>query len=1391
MASNPPLQVEDQTDEDFFDKLVEEEDDFKVNPNTTPVVDAGDDSDLDVKAFTNLSIADSAVETKVAGIHENVHTGSSKLEEKEKVDSMPVVADNSFGVDNSFESNDEDIGSDGGANFPTNSGSSALGVKEVQWSSFYADSTENGAQGFRSYSDFFSDLGEVSEDQSRMDVKSNVQSNGIQGTEEFATSASESSYNYWQYQEGQGYGATTEQVIKGQDQSSSQYWENMYPGWNYDANTGQWYQVEGYDATANAQEGVETNLSTGTNVSDEWAGTDGKSQFNYLQQTAHSMAGTVTETSTSETVSNWSQHQQGNNEYPAHMVFDPQYPGWYYDSIAQEWHSLESYTQSIQSTVQATEQQPSENGPASIGAFSNGGSHSYFGEYGHANNLGLENHSNQGQNQNWDGSFSNYCQQGMEMWQTHAAVKSESHSNFDPSQHFYAPKDFVNHANQQEPAKPVSTIPAFETVSQSHDNANGFVGFQGFVPSGNFKQQNNKPKVEQNEQMHFPDDYYGSQKPVNFSQQPLQNGHQFNYAANRSSAARPPHALVTFGFGGKLVVMKDISSLTSSTYGSQDQPVGGAISVLNLVEVVPEKTDVSSRGLGSCDYIRALCHQCFPGPLVGGNVGNKELNKWIDERIAKCESPDMDYRKGEVLRLLLSLLKIACQHYGKLRSPFSSDSALKENDSPEAAVAKLFASVKRHGAQYGALTHCLQQLPSEGQIRATAAEVQSLLVSGKKREALQCAQEGQLWGPALILAAQLGDQFYVDTVKQMALHQLVAGSPLRTLCLLIAGQPADVFAANSIVGGGISSANTSQFPAQFEANGMLDDWEENLAVITANRTKDDELVLIHLGDCLWKERSMIIAAHICYLVAERNFESYSDSARMCLAGADHWKCPRTYASPEAIQVLGNSQYILLPFQPYKLVYAHMLAEVGKVSDSLKYCQSILKSLKTGRGPEVELWKQLVTSLEERIRTHQQGGYTTNLAPAKLVGKLLNFFDSTAHRVVGGLPPPVPSSQNGNEHHQQVGPRVSTSQSKMAMSSLMPSASMEPISEWTTENNKLTVQNRSVSEPDFGRSPRQVNTSKEVAMSDASGKASGAGGSSRFSRFGFGAQIFHKTVGLVLKSRPDRQAKLGESNKFYYDEKLKRWVEEGAEVPADEPAFAPPPTTAAFQNGMPDYNLKNALKSEEPPANGGPEFKSPTREHSSGIPPIPPSTNQFSARGRMGIRSRYVDTFNRGGGSPANLFQSPSVPSVKPAAAANAKFFVPTPVAGNESTIDTIPENAEAIIKGDESPSASSMSNSFQPPKTSSSMPMQRFPSMDHITSKGSIAENGSFQSRSRRAASWSGSFGDATSPKTSDLKPLGEQLGMMPPSAFMPTDPSLTRLSTNGSFGDDLQEVEL
>lgn len=84
--------------------------------------------------------------------------------------------------------------------------------------------------------------------------------------------------------------------------------------------------------------------------------------------------------------------------------------------------------------------------------------------------------------------------------------------------------------------------------------------------------------------------------------------------------------------------------------------------------------------------------------------------------------------------------------------------------------------------------------------------------------------------------------------------------------------------------------------------------------------------------------------------------------------------------------------------------------------------------------------------------------------------------------------------------------------------------------------------------------------------------------------------------------------------------------------------------------------------------------------------------------------------------------------------------------------------------------------------------------MGSVPAKG-VATNGNvpLSSHSRRTASWGGSFSDPFSspPNTAEIKPLGEALGM-PPSSFMPNEPSLTRMPmSSGSFGDDLHEVEL
>lgn len=62
-------------------------------------------------------------------------------------------------------------------------------------------------------------------------------------------------------------------------------------------------------------------------------------------------------------------------------------------------------------------------------------------------------------------------------------------------------------------------------------------------------------------------------------------------------------------------------------------------------------------------------------------------------------------------------------------------------------------------------------------------------------------------------------QFFCDTVTEMARRQFVSGSPLRTLSLLLAGQPAEVFAASSLqsgspMGGGAAAGDQSQVSGQ-------------------------------------------------------------------------------------------------------------------------------------------------------------------------------------------------------------------------------------------------------------------------------------------------------------------------------------------------------------------------------------------------------------------------------------------------------------------------------------------------------------------------------------------------------------------------------------------------
>ncbi|XP_042384723.1 protein transport protein SEC16A homolog isoform X1 [Zingiber officinale] len=1304
---------------------------------------------------------------------------------------------------------------------PTNNaGSRGTCIKQVQWSAFSLGTQQSDNVGLETSSDFFVENVNPSDK-----LNSNADFNFLHVENQVKNVDTHT--NSQNNQESQLFSSVIDQNTGGVD---AQYWERLYPGWKYDSITGQWYQLDGYNENVITQDNYTSGVVSQGNFNDnaEAAANLGSSEDLYLQQISQSALETIAEESTSAntaTTYNWNIVYQENMEFPPNMVFDPQYPGWYYDTNTQQWYTLESYTQTtkIPNVVQ--------NEAIASAGFSEG-SYSVYDEVGRPDqrtDISL------GSQEFWHGAdlSSSYSHQ-----QNMLQAKQISENRFSHNQQmqsFYKPSTAtITRADND------TALQTFKPmVNHGFGLTNGAI-----MQYNSANEESTHPVYLQNlphsMQQSISNSFLGNHNSVDFRQPSFQDTKDsysmFSHAPDegRSSAGRPAHALVSFGFGGKLVVTKNSnSSRTNLDYGIQEYPAG-AISILNLSEVVKNELDASNFVSGTVlDYFHSLYKQKFPGPLVGGSASTKDINKWLDERILSYDGPVMEFHKGKFLKLLLSLLRISLQHYGKLRSPFGSDLSLEDLNGPEEAVCKLFASSKISSpfGGYGSYAHCLNNIPPESQLQATAARVQSLLVSGKRKEALQSAQVGQLWGLALVLAAQLGDKFYVDTVKKMAQHQFAFGSPLRSLCLLIAGQPADVFSADNAVNF-LSMALPIQ-SAEVKSSGMLDEWQENLAIVTANRTKDDELVIIHLGDCLWKDKGEVTAAHTCYLVAEANIEPYSDSARLCLIGADHLKYPRTYASADAIQrtelyeyskVQGNSQFILLPFQPYKIIYAHMLAEVGKIPDSLKYCQSASKLLKSSaRTSELEIWKSVLSSLEDRLRIHQQGGYGSSLAPGNLVGKLFTTFDRSIHRMIGApaapLPPLPPGNVNDKETSYSVAPKVSNSQSTMAMEtsySLVPSASVETMTEWSSNNTSKIRHNRSVSEPVFGQIPKQ-DSSSDGAQSKATS------GGSRFGRIG--SQLLQKTMGWV--SRSHQQAKLGERNKFYYDEKLKRWVEEGADPPAEEAALPPPPTAKSFQNGMLDYKISNTFKSEsiiddtfKPVSVGdkeGPaaEPLAPSKQKSA-IPPIPPSQNQFSAHGKVGIRSRYVDTFNKGsgGGGPfTKPFQSPALPSTKPLV--STKFFMPaSPPSNEERPTDTAsesnqdststtgedppvtreasfspPASSSIPSTGEDPPESATRAASFSPPASSS---IPRFLSSSSIAHLGNTDSGAASSLAISRATSWSGNY-ELLNQTTTGRRPW-QGPTMFSPTRSMPASPigsSSTLQQNDASLSDDLQQIEL
>lgn len=576
MASNPPIEVEDQTtDEDFFDQLVddsfgieesrtgtgtgsgsegvaESDEAKKANENVggMPIGNAGtvsEGSDPSTSGLGSTSMIPPEMDMEISAppgeITSLVSSNSSVLETETELGD-PVTMMTNVALDS----------------MPAKSSSGSRGgviIKQVDWSAFNTDDSAREEP----YSDFFNELVDSSVDPFA-EVGDMPNSTYSFSGNQVADSATTSSLSV--HQQDHSYGNAGVQIQDGQDLCTSQNWENLYPGWKLDPISGQWYQLDGYNVDETTQLGSQEKGQPDPEGADVLL--DHRSEVSYSQQTTQSVVGAVVDESTTGCVSNWIQASQGSIEYPSNMVFDPQYPGWYYDTIAQEWHLLESYTQAGAVQMSSTgNEQKTQDGSASVGGFSeeDQGLYSEFNQF--------EQYKSQNHGAQWVGSGNNYAQSNM--WQSEQFGNKGAAMGYTVSkqtENFHGSMGYVdNCANQQMGFKKMETASLYGHADNSYDSHSGENGFQSFASAENLRQYSQK--VEYNQQRYSSPNYYGKQTSINYDQQPFHSGNNSNmslaYVQNeaRSSAGRPPHALVTFGFGGKLLVMKD----DISSYGNQ------------------------------------------------------------------------------------------------------------------------------------------------------------------------------------------------------------------------------------------------------------------------------------------------------------------------------------------------------------------------------------------------------------------------------------------------------------------------------------------------------------------------------------------------------------------------------------------------------------------------------------------------------------------------------------------------------------------------------------------------------------------------------------------------------------------------------------------------------
>ncbi|KAK1938278.1 Protein transport protein SEC16A [Phytophthora citrophthora] len=495
----------------------------------------------------------------------------------------------------------------------------------------------------------------------------------------------------------------------------------------------------------------------------------------------------------------------------------------------------------------------------------------------------------------------------------------------------------------------------------------------------------------------------------------------------------PPSCLASFGFGGNVVTMFPKRKLRLNITGSgyRNSPRG-----------VPPPSEFENGGNGELRkgpvnlYHMDQLHpkdkefeqmDTFPGPLTD-DVSDEAILEYLDDRLKRSEAPTTVAEvEDENDRLLLGVLRVLVKCNGKLRSDPGTLNP-SDPDSPEAQLISLLSenSKRRSGNQVPTFPapRKVQSVTHPDLMVKHANQLRELLLVGDRKGAVSSAMAAHMWPEAMLIASFTDKEEYRRVLRTYLDETYATGDPCRALFMAFADQQ-----EKSVQEPKRLLQTNAQQPAQ---SPVLTAWVSHAQVLLANRTADTSKILTELGDRLWSEDNAVAAAHICYLLAGIQVEAPMPTSKMALLGGDH-RTPteaRFYVSPGAVQRTeiyewaqkqskGSSANLMIPFQGYKLIYAMLLADHGKLEIAFKYVTSMLTvikavtaTMKPGTSMYLEGMKNQLTVLDDRLRQHLGQDRVASVAASTQrgsgrkqgkwgLGSALSMMGKIVNRVVEG------------------------------------------------------------------------------------------------------------------------------------------------------------------------------------------------------------------------------------------------------------------------------------------------------------------------------------------------------------------------------------------------------